>query len=243
MAPAPPHVNLVVQRQSSSAEAGGFPNTLGPISPVPAHYGAMYDSPSPGAVAGIVLGAVAGFLLLLALLWICCAFGPVADTASSWGAPTVSGITLRTRRRGGGDRSPSRSRRRSRSRQRSKHRVSRVSETVEVRTTSRRPSASYQRAAGGEPTYIVDARIPLDHESDTVEGMAMRRDRRMSTGGGSGRPIIAVAPPPPRVIHDSDSEDDEVVVVEEHGRNRRRSTSRRESGAYRDRDSRRYSRQ
>ena len=57
----------VVERDTTTVIIeGGFTNTLGTIVPVPATYGSLTGSPDPGAVAGIVLGSVVGFLLLLA---------------------------------------------------------------------------------------------------------------------------------------------------------------------------------
>jgi len=250
---APALAASLTARQDAPPSAAGFPNTLGTITPVPATYGSLYTSPGAGAVAGIVLGSVVGFLLLLALLYSCCAFGPVADTASSWGAPTA--ITLRTRAGGRSTRPRGHGRHRSSSRH---HTRTRISETVEMRTTSsappqiRRASTSrqhhhhhQQQQQQQQRPIVVDGRSPPSEYSDMEEEeiVTMRDGRRRSM---SARPI-AVPVPAPRAVPESDSED-EVVVVEEHDpHRRRRSSSRRASGGlYRDRDRgrdpRRYSR-
>ncbi|KAF4469002.1 hypothetical protein FALBO_4099 [Fusarium albosuccineum] len=60
---------------------------------VPSTYGALDDSPHPGVVAGIVLGSVAGFLLLLYLVYALLHRGPVVipvDTSTTTGGPMSS---------------------------------------------------------------------------------------------------------------------------------------------------------
>ncbi|KAM0328207.1 hypothetical protein ACHAQA_005614 [Verticillium albo-atrum] len=67
---------------------------------VPATYGGTNSTLAPAAVAGIVLGAVAGFLLLVYVLYMCAnGVGPPADYRSStYGASSVS-VRRRSRSR------------------------------------------------------------------------------------------------------------------------------------------------
>ncbi|KAK3190404.1 hypothetical protein K4F52_003425 [Lecanicillium sp. MT-2017a] len=44
---------------------------------IPTTYSALSSSPNPGIVAGIVLGSVGGFLLILALLYSCLGWAPI----------------------------------------------------------------------------------------------------------------------------------------------------------------------
>ncbi|KAF4625274.1 hypothetical protein G7Y89_g12892 [Cudoniella acicularis] len=85
---------------------------------VPTTYGSINSGPDPGTVVGIVLGSVAGFLLLLWLFYTCLNFG-------AWG--TASVYTEREVVR-------ERDRRKS---HHSSHRSRRASETVEIRRSSR----------------------------------------------------------------------------------------------------------
>lgn len=55
---------------------------------IPSTYGSLNDSPSPGVVVGIVLGSVAGFLVLLFLIYSALGFGP-AVLGAGWGTRTV----------------------------------------------------------------------------------------------------------------------------------------------------------
>ncbi|KJZ79906.1 hypothetical protein HIM_00620 [Hirsutella minnesotensis 3608] len=58
---------------------------------IPATYGALHDSPPPGVVVAIVLGSVAGFLLLLLLVYAALGFGPGGVSARKLnGSPASS---------------------------------------------------------------------------------------------------------------------------------------------------------
>lgn len=97
---------------------------------IPTTYGDLNSGPSPGKIVGIVLGSVAGFLLLLWLLYTCFNFGGVGR------ASTVTTEIVRERR-------PRKSRASRASHSRSRSRRGRVSETVERVTEvieTRRPS-------------------------------------------------------------------------------------------------------
>ncbi|PBP24768.1 hypothetical protein BUE80_DR004350 [Diplocarpon rosae] len=75
---------------------------------IPTTYGSIDSGPSPGAVVGIVLGSVSGFLLLLWLIYTCLQFRAATSSRSSYTEPVVV-------------------------RERRKARSHRVRETVEVR--------------------------------------------------------------------------------------------------------------
>ncbi|KAI9902689.1 hypothetical protein N3K66_002041 [Trichothecium roseum] len=117
---------------------------------IPSIYGSLYDSPSPGVIVGIVLGAVAGFLVLLLLFYSCLGFGPrvIPVEAISFRERPPSRKHSHHSVRGGGVR-------RSHSRRRSSGTV-RVTETYETRTRERG-----SRGGGGRPgPEIVDAPSP-----------------------------------------------------------------------------------
>ncbi|KAH6895480.1 hypothetical protein B0T10DRAFT_478056 [Thelonectria olida] len=184
---------------------------------IPSTYGDLNSSPSPGVVAGIVLGAVAGFLLLLYVVY-CILHGglvliPVrrGRATTTDGAPSTLGTsTLGTSTLGTstyGTRSVMSFRsRRDRDRRRrapsSRHSRSPRAETIEVRKTTTRT----QRRSGVEPVIVDPPRSPS--------------------------PVSTL--PPPRVVPTSEisgvSSLDEIVVEEEHSRSPpRRQASRRYS--------------
>ncbi|KAK0643599.1 hypothetical protein B0T16DRAFT_459727 [Cercophora newfieldiana] len=89
---------------------------------IPALYGAADSSPDPGAVAGITLGAVAGFLLVLYLVYVCINLGNPPENAES----SVTGSVVMERKRTTAHRHSHHH-----------HRRSHGEATVEVRRTSR----------------------------------------------------------------------------------------------------------
>ena len=74
IAPLPPSATLPGEHQPQPVLEARQSTTTHVI--IPSVYGDLYDSPSPGVIVGIVLGSVAGFLLLLFLLYTCLGFGP-----------------------------------------------------------------------------------------------------------------------------------------------------------------------
>ncbi|KAF4513504.1 hypothetical protein G6O67_000768 [Ophiocordyceps sinensis] len=109
-------------------------NSLPPPRPseaiIPATYGSLYDSPPPGTVVAIVIGSVAGFLLLVLLVYAALGFGPARSESESVGpAPSRSVFSLGSRSRS--HLGPDRRHKRRRSRRRSRRHAP---ETVEVRT-------------------------------------------------------------------------------------------------------------
>ena len=116
---------------------------------VPAYYSTINSSPPPGEVAGIVFGAVGGFLLLLWLIYTCFSFGTNTFGRSN----IVEDVDVRRRssrpsRHSSHTRSEvievsRRSERRSRSRSRSRtppRRESSRRETIVIEETTRRPA-------------------------------------------------------------------------------------------------------
>jgi D-alanyl-D-alanine carboxypeptidase len=124
------------------------------FAPVPTSYGSSSSSPHPGVVAGIVVGSVGGFLLLLFLLYSCLGFGPsiwVQPSRSEYTAASQSVLSFRTRR-------TSRSRRHH-------SRGPRVTETYEVRT---RESRGGGRARSRAPPPVVVDEPPVIVEPTRV---------------------------------------------------------------------------
>lgn len=126
---------------------------------IPTTYSDLDDGPSPGEVVGIVLGSVAGFLLLLWLLYALFNFG------GSGRASTVTTEIVRERR---GKSRASRASRATRSRSRGRRRVSETVERVTEIRESRRPSpmpAPPPPAPGLTERVIVEERREMRTES------------------------------------------------------------------------------
>ncbi|KAI1386359.1 uncharacterized protein F4822DRAFT_409809 [Hypoxylon trugodes] len=170
-----------------------LPRLATDVSTVPEGYGRTPNGPEPGAVVGIVLGSIAGFILLLWLIYWCVNLGsPAPDieegSVGAGGSSSVVSYHSRPRihrsshhrsyRNGGSEYSPGPSRRRK--------------ETIEI---TRREGV---RSRSPGPEQIV---VEEEHT-----------DRTRSRSRSVSRP----RPPPPR------SEDDEIVVMEEHTPPRRR---------------------
>jgi len=213
----PAHDTLLAPRQSTPSPTYVV---------IPSTYGSLDSSPSPGVVVGIVLGSVAGFLLLLFLLYSALGFGPVvlgrgsadeeievSGMAGGVGARSVLSFRSNARSAAAGEHKHHRHSHR-------RERRGRATEMFEVRTRERvvTGGGSVPRAP-----IVVDAR----------------------PGPGPPPPpgpAGARGPPPPRVVPThTDDEDDEVVVIEEHSPpppSRRRESRRRSraGSAYRYRD-------
>lgn len=101
---------------------------------VPGQYPNVGDGPDPGTVVGIVLGSVAGFLLLLWLIYTCFQIGGRGDTVSSYG--TASVVTRKARRK----------------HSRHHHRSPSRRETVEIRTSRTVPAREPERVVVEERT-------------------------------------------------------------------------------------------
>lgn len=196
-------------------------------STIPGAYPGVSAGPDPGTVVGITLGSVAGFLLLLWLVYTCLSMGnggrAVTDTVSSYG--TASVVTRKSRHR----QSHSHSHRHS-------HRSPRR-ETVEVRTSRVFPgvAADGPPPPPGPPPPHMAMPMPMAMGGPPPppppgERIVMEETVRRSSSRG----------PPPRMVQQSDDDDEEVVVIEEHTpprRHKSRSHKRRSSSARRDRES------
>ncbi|KAI4107771.1 MAG: hypothetical protein L6R37_001457 [Teloschistes peruensis] len=125
---------------------------------IPETYAGLNKGPPPGTVVGIVLGAVAGFLLLLWLIYTCVNF------ANTRGVSTYEEETIVRRR----SRSP-RSSRRSPPRSLSRHAPSRSRSRSEVIEVSRHRSPP--RRETRRETVILEERIrpPVQREDAIVE--------------------------------------------------------------------------
>ncbi|KAH6631839.1 hypothetical protein F5144DRAFT_233166 [Chaetomium tenue] len=189
---------------------------------IPAYYGSLTGGPDPGAVAGITLGAVAGFVLLLWLVYTCINIGNPGAVGSGVGdtstVVTEGSGSVYTRRK-----QRSRSRRRS-SRHRHQHK-----ETVEVR----RGGVTVRGGPVVVEEVVSSSMAPSEFDRVVVQEERRRRSVSRARMAGAG-------PPPPRRVVSSSGEDDEddedeVVVIEEHSPSRRRrsrvrSVERRSSG-------------
>jgi hypothetical protein len=179
-------------------------------STIPAFYGSLDSGPDPGAVVGITLGAVAGFVLLLWLIYACLNLGNGGGPSESVTVVTegTSSVVTRRSRRHRRERD---TRARSRRRQRE--------EMVEIRRVGS------SRARGG-PVIVEEVRVRP--ASPDVERVVVEERRRSVS-----RP--AAAPRVRRVSSSEGATEDEVVVIEEHSpprrqRSRVRSVERRSSG-------------
>lgn len=148
---------------------------------IPAHYAGLNSGPTPGTVVGIVLGSVAGFLLILWLIYTC--FGLAGRKPAS----SVVEEEVITRRR---SRSPSR-RRSSPRRPPSSHSAS---EVMEVRSVQRERTPPPRRESRRETVIIEETRRPAPPEDDYVEVIeehspVRRESRRKSSAGGAYRHV------------------------------------------------------
>jgi hypothetical protein len=132
-----------------------------PASPVdtptiPAHYGSLNSGPDPGTVAGITLGSVAGFVLLLWLIYTCINFGNPTIGANDTSTVVTEGTaSVYTRRR------------RSKSRKRNSHRK----ETVEIR-----------RSGGGGPVIVEEMVSSSGGPSERIIEIERRRSVSRARG-------------------------------------------------------------
>ena len=126
---------------------------------VPALYGALDNQLDPGAVAGITLGAVAGFMLLLWVVYACLNFGNAPEHAES----SVTGSVVVERKS-----------RHSHRHSHHNHRRSRGEATVEVRRTTRVPAAVIVEESrrpvsrGPPPPRVVPMAMTASDDEDEV---------------------------------------------------------------------------
>ncbi|OTA63719.1 hypothetical protein K449DRAFT_32214 [Hypoxylon sp. EC38] len=195
-----------------------LPRLATDVSTVPEGYGRTPSGPDPGTVVGIVLGSIAGFILLLWIIYWCVNLrGPTADLEEgSVGNGSSSVVSYRSRPRA------HRSHRHSHRSHSDYSPRRRTKETIEItrRTGDLRRSVSPPRAPDHDQIVVME-----EHD----------RSRSRS------RSIIPRSPLPPddEIIV---LEEHTPPRRRESRTYRRRSSERRSSGQYRDGDPYRYSR-
>lgn len=203
---------------------------LGPLAPrlaedvktVPEGYGRGPAGLGPGAVAGIVLGSVAGFLLLLGLIYACATLGAGArrgaPTTDAGSVTTASVVTRKSRKHRHSSKHHSRSYSRSSSPRRR--------ETLEIR------QERVERIVVPGPGPPPPPAPPPMRETERIIVEEHSRSRP---------PLSPVRVPRGPSPHPLSDDEDEVVVIEEHSppRRKRRSKERRSNG-YQGVDSYRY---
>ena len=170
----------LLRRQQVTVTATSSPNPI-----IPATYSGLNTGPSSGEVVGIVFGSVAGFLLVLWLIYTCFSLGGAAPASSVVEEEVV------VRRRSGSSRRPpsshSRSetievtRTRERSRSRSRSRSPPPPRSPPRRETSRRETIHIEeiRRASRPP--------PQDEIVEVIEEHSpVRRESRRSSGRQGG---------------------------------------------------------
>ena len=171
---------------------------------IPETYAGLNRGPPPGTVVGIVLGSVAGFLLILWIIYTCITFN------ANRGVNTYEEETI-VRRRSRSPRSSRRSPPRSPPRSPSHHAPSRSRSRSEVIEVSRHRSPS--RRETRRETVILEERSrppppPVEREDDIVEVIEEHSPPRRSSGsrrisgyrtvdpeayGGGNRPLRKVS--------------------------------------------------
>ena len=202
-----------------------------PTDTIPSFYGSLGSGPDPGAVAGITLGSVAGFVLLLWLVYTCINMGNAgrggaseSATVVTEGTTTASVLTRKSRRQRNGGVGYG-----------YKHRDRRGSGTVMSEATVEiRRGGSRSHSRGGGPVIVEEVRMERPPEV-----VIMEESRRRSFS----RPPVGIPVPPPPMGSSVGGSEDEVVVIEEHTPPRRRSRVRsveRRSSGYREVDPERF---
>ncbi|KAI0840916.1 hypothetical protein F5Y06DRAFT_294188 [Hypoxylon sp. FL0890] len=215
-----PTTTTFAQKLHEFASRTLLPRLATDVSTVPEGYGRYPNGPDPGTVVGIVLGSIAGFILLLWLIYWCVNLGgPPSDLEEgSVGNGSSSVVSYRSRPRA--QRSHRHSHR-SRS-DYSPHR--RTKETIEItrRTGDIRPSPSPARAPDLDQIVVME-----------------EHDRSRSRSRSVSRP-----PPPPDdeiiVLEEHTPPRRRESRSYRRRSTERRSTERRSSGHYRDADPYRF---
>ncbi|EKD19685.1 uncharacterized protein L3040_001969 [Drepanopeziza brunnea f. sp. 'multigermtubi'] len=146
---------------------------------IPTTYGSINSGPAPGTVAGIVLGSVGGFLLLLWLIYTCVRFGSASSRSAYTESVVVPAARPRRRRahhRGGG--------------------------TVRRETVEIRRERSPVRIPLREPEIVRLPSTPMPRQPERVERVVVeesretRRERERSRGGSDEIVVIEDHSPP-----------------------------------------------
>ncbi|TVY47037.1 hypothetical protein LCER1_G008891 [Lachnellula cervina] len=138
---------------------------------IPTGYGAIDSGPAPGTIVGIVIGSVAGFLLILWLIYTCLNFG--APVGFGGGESTYTESVARERRK---------------SHHSGSRRSRRASETIEIR--------SHSQVRAPSPIRIVREPSPPRTERIIVEEHQERRESRRR--GDSDEVVVIEEHSPPR---------------------------------------------
>lgn len=131
---------------------------------IPTTYGSINSGPSPGTVVGIVLGSVAGFLLLLWLIYTCLNFGTVG-AASTYTEEVVVARDRRKSHRGS---------------HRGSHRSSRRHSEVSSLPSLPPPLSSFNLSASSRPSPKRNKRTLLK-PSRSLTNRPSPADRRSPT--------------------------------------------------------------
>ena len=161
---------------------------------IPTIYEGLDAGPPPGTVVGIVLGSVAGFLLLLWLLYTCTNLGGGYSAFGGWGRQTVVEEEIIRRR----------SRSRSPSRSRSRGSRTETAEVQSVRSPSRRRRETIiveERTTSRPPPPREDDIVEVIEEHSPVRRPSRRESKRTSgfrtvdpaEMGGGDRPMRKVS--------------------------------------------------
>ncbi|TVY48225.1 hypothetical protein LOCC1_G003885 [Lachnellula occidentalis] len=137
---------------------------------IPTGYGSIDSGPAPGTIVGIVIGSVAGFLLILWLLYTCLNFNGGGGNGFGGGESAYTESVPRERRK---------------SHHSGSRRSRRDNETIEIRSQSQVRAPS--------PIRIVREPSPPRMERVIVE--ERREERR---GGGSDEVVVIEEHSPPR---------------------------------------------
>ena len=180
------HVSNFISRASGPISSSiSLPKRQTQILAIPTTYAGLNDGPAPGSVAGIVIGAVGGFLLVLWLLYTCFSMGGFGGIG---GASVVEEEIVRRR-----SRSPRRSVSRSETIEITKPRSPPRRERVVVEETRR-----VSRPPEPEPAEPVDDIVEVFEDHSPSPPPPSRRTSRRTSGyrtvdpaefGGGGRPM------------------------------------------------------
>ena len=180
--------NLLSRASGPSSSSIRLPKRQNQILAIPTTYAGLNDGPAPGEVAGIVIGAVGGFLLILWLLYTCFSMGNFGGIG---GTEVVEEEIIRRR-----SRSPRRSRSHSETIEITKSRSPVRRERIVVEETRR-----VSRPPDPEPAETVDDIVEVIEEHSLSPPPPSRRTSKRTSGyrnvdpaefGGGGRPMRKV---------------------------------------------------
>ena len=169
----------LIRRQQITVTATSSSSNPKPL--IPANYDGLNTGPTPGTVVGIVFGSVAGFLLILWLIYTCFSMGGAAPASSV----VEEDVVIRRRSRSRSPRRPPSSHSRSevievsRTRERSKSKS-------RSRSPPRRQSSRRETVVIEETTRRVSRPPPQDDFVEVTEEQSPAPRTRRSSGRQSG---------------------------------------------------------